>query len=80
MVNFAPMELPVILLDKITSTVAAIAEVLHYYVDNMARETFLSTARRYDSVVKHGALVDYHARAAIAANKERMIIRMFPSE
>lgn len=51
----------------ILSLFAAIAEVLHYYVDNMARETFLSTARRYDSVVKHGALVDYHARAAIAA-------------
>ena len=34
----------------ILSLFAAIAEVLHYYVDNMARETFLSTARRYDSV------------------------------
>lgn len=59
----------------ILSLFAAIAEVLHYYVDNMARETFLSTARRYDSVVKHGALVDYHARAAIAATVDVTLSR-----
>lgn len=59
----------------ILSLFAAIAEVLHYYVDNMARETFLSTARRYDSVVKHGALVDYHARAAIAATVDVVLSR-----
>lgn len=59
----------------ILSLFAAIAEVLHYYVDNMSRETFLSTARRYDSVVKHGALVDYHARAAIAATVDVILSR-----
>lgn len=59
----------------ILSLFAAIAEVLHYYVDNMARETFLPTARRYDSVVKHGALVDYHARAAIAATVDVILSR-----
>lgn len=59
----------------ILSLFASIAEVLHYYVDNMARETFLSTARRYDSVVKHGALVDYHARAAIAATVDVILSR-----
>jgi len=59
----------------ILSLFAAISEVLHYYVDNMARETFLSTARRYDSVVKHGALVDYHARAAIAATVDVILSR-----
>lgn len=59
----------------ILSLFAAIAEVLHYYVDNIARETFLSTARRYDSVVKHGALVDYHARAAIAATVDVILSR-----
>lgn len=59
----------------ILSLFAAIAEVLHYYIDNMARETFLSTARRYDSVVKHGALVDYHARAAIAATVDVILSR-----
>lgn len=59
----------------ILSLFAAIAEVLHYYVDNMARETFLPTARRYDSVVKHGALVDYYARAAIAATVDVTLSR-----
>lgn len=59
----------------ILSLFAAIAEVLHYYVDNMARETFLPTARRYDSVVKQGALVDYHARAAIAATVDVTLSR-----
>lgn len=59
----------------ILSLFAAIAEVLHYYVDNMARETFLPTARRYDSVVKHGVLVDYHARAAIAATVDVILSR-----
>ena len=51
----------------ILSLFAAIAEVLHYYVDNVARETFLATARKYDSLVKQGNLVDYHTRSAIAA-------------
>lgn len=51
----------------ILSMFAAIAEVLHFYIDNAARESFLSTARKYDSVVKHGNLVDYHPRAAIAS-------------
>lgn len=59
----------------ILSLFAAIAEVLHYYIDNMARETFLSTARRYPSVVRHGALVDYHARGAIAASVDVVVSR-----
>ena len=42
----------------ILSMFAAVAEVLHYYIDNMARETFFSTARKYESLVKHAALVD----------------------
>lgn len=49
------------------SMFAAIAEVLHYYIDNMAREAFLPTARRYSSVVKHAKLVDYHIKSAIPA-------------
>lgn len=44
---------------------ASIAEVLHYYIDNMARETFFSTARRYSSLVKHAKLVDYHIKCGI---------------
>ena len=59
----------------ILSLFAAIAEVLHYYIDNMARESFLPTARKYSSVVKHGALVDYHARGAIAASVDLVVSR-----
>lgn len=59
----------------VLSLFAAIAEVLHYYIDNMARESFLPTARRYDSVVKHGLLVDYHARGAVAASVDVILTR-----
>lgn len=52
----------------IISIFAAIAEVLHYYIDNMARETFFVTARRYSSVYKHAKLVDYHIKSAIPAS------------
>lgn len=51
----------------ILSLFSGIAEVIHVYIDNMARESFFSSARRYDSLVKHGRLVDYHPKAAIAA-------------
>ena len=44
---------------------SSIAEVLHFYIDNMARETFFTTARRYSSLVKHAKLVDYHILSAI---------------
>ena len=32
---------------------SSVAEVIHYYLDNMARETFFISARRYSSLVKH---------------------------
>lgn len=43
---------------------AAMAEVLHYYIDNVAQETFLVTARRYSSIRKHAEAVDYHVKCA----------------
>ena len=55
----------------IVSIYAAIAEVLHYYIDNMARETFFVTARRYSSLYKHAKLVDYHIKSAIPASVDR---------
>ena len=51
----------------ILSMFAAIAETLHFYIDNAAQESFLSTARKYDSVVKLGRLVDYHPKATTTA-------------
>lgn len=64
----------------ILSLFAAIAEVLHYYVDNVARETFLATARKYDSLVKQGNLVDYHTRSAIAASVDVTLTRSITSD
>lgn len=52
----------------IISIFAAIAEVLHYYIDNMARETFFTTARRYSSVIKHAKAFDYHIKLANPAS------------
>lgn len=52
------------------SMFAAIAEVIHYYIDNMAREAFLPTARRYSSLYKHAKLVDYNIKSAIPATAD----------
>lgn len=63
----------------VVSMFAAIAEVLHFYIDNAGRESFLPTARKYSSVLKHGKLVDYHARAAIAATVDVTLVRPLTS-
>ena len=52
---------------------AAIAEVLHYYIDNAAREAFITTARRYSSVVSIGKLVDYLPSGASAARTDILV-------
>ena len=64
----------------ILSIFSSIAEVIHYYIDNMARETFFSTARRYDSLVKHGKLVDYHTHGAVAPTVDITVSRPVLSE
>ena len=63
----------------VISMFAAIAEVLHFYIDNAGRESFLPTARKYSSVLKHGKLVDYHARSAIAATVDVTLVRPLTS-
>lgn len=55
------------------SMFSAIAEVIHYYIDNMARETFFSTARRYSSLVKHAKMIDYHTKTAIPSSADLLI-------
>lgn len=50
------------------SIFASIAEVIHYYIDGMAREAFLPTCRRYSSLYKHAKLVDYHIKSAIPSS------------
>lgn len=61
----------------ILSLFSGIAEVIHVYIDNLARESFFSSARRYDSLVKHGRLVDYHPKAATAALCDVVFTRPF---
>lgn len=63
----------------VISMFAAIAEVLHFYIDNSGRESFLPTARKYSSVLKHGKLVDYHARSAISATVDVTLVRPLTS-
>lgn len=52
----------------IISMFSGITEQLGYYVDNMAREAFISTARRFSSMVKLTKLIDYRIKAAIPAS------------
>ena len=47
---------------------AGIAEMLNYYIDNMAREAFLSTARKWESVIAVTDLINYRIKAAISAS------------
>lgn len=54
----------------IISLFAGIAEIIHYYIDNIARESFLTTCRRYDSLIKHANLVGYYPKGATAARVE----------
>lgn len=59
----------------IISAVAAVVEMLHYYIDNAARESFLDSARLYSSVLSHGALVDYLPRGANPATVNVVLTR-----
>lgn len=58
------------ILVMIISIFSAIAEVIHYYMDNIARETFFTTARRYSSLYRHAKLVDYHIKAGVPASTD----------
>lgn len=57
----------------IVSIFSGIAEMLNYYIDNMAREAFITTARKYSSVVKHTRLIDYRIKAVIPATVDVQI-------
>lgn len=59
----------------ILSLFAAIAEVLHFYIDNAARESFLPTARKYESVMRQAKLVDYNTKGATAAHVNVTFVR-----
>jgi len=62
----------------IISMFSGVTEQLNYYIDNMAREAFISTARRYSSLVKLTRLIDYRVKAAVPASVDLML--NLPSE
>lgn len=45
------------------SIFAGIAEMLGYYIDNVAQEAFFATAERTSSVIKHTRILDYRIKA-----------------
>lgn len=55
------------ILTVILNLFSGISEVIHVYIDNLYRESFLLSATRYDSVVNHLNLIDYHPAAATAS-------------
>lgn len=46
---------------------AGIAEMLGYYIDRKARESFLPTCTKFSSAVKHARKFDYRVRGAMAS-------------
>jgi len=52
---------------------SGLMENLGYYIDNMAREAFITTARRYTSMISHSKLFDYRVKASVAATADLII-------
>jgi len=57
----------------IISMFSGVTEQLNYYIDNMAREAFISTARRFSSLVKLTRLIDYRIKAAVPASVDLLL-------
>lgn len=57
----------------ILSIFSGVAEMLGYYIDNMAAEAFISTARRFSSAVKFTKLIDYRIRAINPASADLLV-------
>lgn len=58
--DFSPSNLMMVIVDIF----AGVAEMINYYIDNVARELFIPTARRLSSVIKLASLVSYNGKAA----------------
>jgi hypothetical protein len=52
----------------ITSIFAGLIEQINYYIDQLMRESFLVTARRYTSLIRHARMFDYRVKAANPAS------------
>lgn len=57
----------------IINAVAGLFEQLNYYIDQVARESYISTARRYSSLIKLTRLIDYRVKAKIGATVDLRI-------
>lgn len=51
----------------IISMFSGMAEMINYYIDNMAREAFIETATLYESVIRLSRHLDYRIQARIPA-------------
>lgn len=58
------------LLIIILSMFAGVAEMLNLYIDSIAKEAFLGTARRYSSLIKLTRLIDYTVKARASATAD----------
>jgi len=56
------------LLVIIIALFAGLVEQLNYYIDQIARESFITTARKYTSMIKLTRLIDYRVKAYIPAS------------
>ena len=52
----------------IVSMFSGMVEQLNYYIDQLLRESFVTTARRYTSLVRHARTFDYRIKAANPAS------------
>lgn len=50
------------------SIFSGITEMLNYYIDSMAREGFLATAKKFTSIQKIVALINYRIKSAISSS------------
>jgi len=57
----------------IISGFAGLIEQLNYYIDNAARESFITSARRYSSLVKLTRLIDYRIKAKVSATVDLIL-------
>lgn len=57
----------------IISIFAGLVEQLNYYLDNIARELYIKTARRYSSLISITRLIDYRVKAKVAATSDILV-------
>ncbi len=52
------------------SMFAGLGEQFHYYIDNVARESFITSCRRYSSMVRLVNVIDYRIKSSIPASTD----------